>query len=31
MSDLLWFALFYLTMAAAVYTALLAHDKWGRK
>ena len=31
MPDLLWFALFYATVAAAVYTALIAHDKWGRK
>ena len=31
MSDLLWFTLFYLTVAAAVYTALLAHDKWGKR
>ena len=31
MPDLTWFASLCLVLAAAVYTALLAHDKWGKR
>ena len=31
MPDLTWFICLFLVEAAAVYTALLAHDRWGKR